>query len=150
MLDGERSAAVLHSDPVNENFIYGNPEGYSLLQKMSELQMEVEAHGPKIKDLQEKKESAEKKSKLAEENANNAYAGYDKIRLRVYETFKRDVIDTDFSHLTIRRGNTAAHGGDLHHDVRLFGKNVLKGRQDEQIFERFYGISVERAREISK
>lgn len=47
---------------------------------------------------------------------------------------------------------SAARGGDIYYDVSLFAKGILgyNGDEDEKKFLMLYGISVERACELSK
>lgn len=40
--------------------------------------------------------------------------------------------------------------GDIHHDLKLFDSEVFcKGGEEDRVFEEFYGVSVERAKEMS-
>lgn len=49
----------------------------------------------------------------------------DSIRLRVYETFKRDItITLDYSQEAIVKGNRAAHIGDIYYNVSVFAKGI--------------------------
>lgn len=98
---------------------------------------------------QEQKEFAEKKLKSAEYDASSAYAGYESIRKSVYDTFRRDIFETSYPGDIISEGNIS---GDVEYDAILFAEKKLgtRGNEDQQVFKSLYGITVERALELSK
>lgn len=87
--------------------------------------------------------------------ASDEYTGIDNFRRRMFVMYKREIILVDEfnkSHHWFLAGRyISAIGGYMSYDVGLFDRGALGGNSDdEEVFKDLYGVSLERARELSK
>ena len=102
------------------------------------MRREIEDLKHRVQGLEESREIIQESCKVMQKSINKLtpLAGKaDKIRLRFFETFKRD-IGYDYNHTIVKDGNMIAHHGDICADI------LLTDEYDgvDTIFPEVYGL----------
>ena len=129
---------TITEEVLGDHMIYGNSPGLSLLEareewraiksQLNRLSTKFEAQDQEIKTL-----------KARVHNLTRRAEGYNAIRSRFFDTYKRDFKDRyDLrGSKTIRDGDNAAHHGDSVADAYLFQEGK---RNDNSIYRELYGL----------